>query len=286
MKHIADTKEKRTGLVVTIVVHAILLLLFFLYGLTYMDPPPQPGIAINFGTSDVGQGKVQPKPARTQPKPQPKVEEKVVEKPVEKPAEKTPKAEEQMMTQDTEEAPVTATEKKKPTPKKEAKKEEKKEEKKETPKPVEKAPEPPKPSKSTTNALSNLLNKPEASGGEGNDNKPGDKGKVNGDPNASAYNGNGGIGNHGNYSLGGRDPRNKPQPTYDGNDQGIVVVRILVDRNGRVFKAEAGVKGTTVTDRTLWKRAEEAALKTIWEPKADAPARQEGKIIYNFSIRE
>ena len=40
----------------TIVFHALLLLWFAFYGLTYQDPPPEEGIAINFGYQDDGLG--------------------------------------------------------------------------------------------------------------------------------------------------------------------------------------------------------------------------------------
>lgn len=36
-----------------------------------MDPPPENGIAINFGTSDTGQGEIQPlEPVKSSPQPE------------------------------------------------------------------------------------------------------------------------------------------------------------------------------------------------------------------------
>ena len=40
---------------------SLLLILLFFVGMTYLDPPQEYGIAVNFGTSNVGQGNVQPK---------------------------------------------------------------------------------------------------------------------------------------------------------------------------------------------------------------------------------
>ena len=53
-------KNKRAGLIGTILVHLLLLLLFMFYGLTYQYPIPEQGILINFGTSDEGTGEIQP----------------------------------------------------------------------------------------------------------------------------------------------------------------------------------------------------------------------------------
>ena len=39
----------------------ILFLLIFVVGPTYMDPPEEYGVAVNFGTTDFGSGNVQPK---------------------------------------------------------------------------------------------------------------------------------------------------------------------------------------------------------------------------------
>ncbi|MEZ4874635.1 MAG: hypothetical protein R2793_04100 [Flavobacteriaceae bacterium] len=41
---------------ITVILHVILLLLLFYFGLKYLDPPPENGIAVNFGTTDFGKG--------------------------------------------------------------------------------------------------------------------------------------------------------------------------------------------------------------------------------------
>ncbi|NDK18850.1 MAG: energy transducer TonB, partial [Zetaproteobacteria bacterium] len=48
--------------------------------------------------------------------------------------------------------------------------------------------------------------------------------------------------------------------------------------------ANAGVKGTTNSAPCLLKRAKDAALKTTWQPDSNAPLKQIGSIIYNFSL--
>ena len=40
----------------------------FYFGMTYLDPPEEFGIAVNFGTSDVGMGDIQPtEPLKSDP---------------------------------------------------------------------------------------------------------------------------------------------------------------------------------------------------------------------------
>ena len=56
-----DTPHKKKSAGLTALVAALLLLLFFMLGLTYYDPPVSYGMEVNFGTLAQGNGKVQPK---------------------------------------------------------------------------------------------------------------------------------------------------------------------------------------------------------------------------------
>ncbi len=270
-----ETKHEKKSFTITVVIHVVLILLLIFFGLTYLDPPPESGIAINFGTSEVGSGNEQPtEPVKSAPKQstaQPVKSEPVVEK--------------EVVTQDIEEAPVIEKKKKEPTPVETKQPEPPKEE----PKPVKKPD--PKPDKSTNDALSSILNGPErdgkATGGEGNDNQAGDKGSPDGDPNASSYYGQGaGLDGDGNYRLGGRKALNKEKFVQDCNESGIVVVRIEVNRDGRVINATPGVKGTTNNAPCLTDPARRAAMATRFNSDSNAPSRQVGTIIYNFKLTE
>ena len=55
---VLDTKNKRKSAGITIAVLLLLLYLIFNYGMDYIDPPVEYGIAINYGISD--QGRTQP----------------------------------------------------------------------------------------------------------------------------------------------------------------------------------------------------------------------------------
>lgn len=76
-----------------------------------------------------------------------------------------------------------------------------------------------------------------------------------------------------------------PSPAYKVQEAGKVVVKIWVDQYGKVVKAQAGVEGTTATDKTLWNAARAAALGAQFNMKADAPTMQEGTITYIFNLK-
>ncbi len=78
---------------------------------------------------------------------------------------------------------------------------------------------------------------------------------------------------------------NLPLPDYSVQNAGTVVVRIMVDQYGTVTSAVPGARGTTVQDATLWEAAKEAALKAKFNVSASAPAVQEGTITYVFTLR-
>jgi hypothetical protein len=240
-----------------------MLLLFIFFGLTYQDPPPEDGIAINFGYEDDGSGNTE------QSAPQ-QVEQATT-------TDATSTIDEEVTTQDSEEAP-SVTDKQTEQPK-------------ETPKEKPKEETKPQPDPRLQNALGKTGTQQGQGQGEGETTGGGDQGDPAGDRSSPNRSGNGGIGNSGNYRLGGRQALNKPKPTYDCPDEGRVVVKIYVDRSGKVISAIPGEKippegpATSFASECLFKRAKEAALDTKWQADPDAPERQVGYIIYNFDKR-
>ena len=75
-----------------------------------------------------------------------------------------------------------------------------------------------------------------------------------------------------------------PKPDYKVQESGTVVVSVWVDNYGNVTKALPGADGTTVTDKTLWQAARNAAMNTHFNQSADAPPLQEGTITYIFNL--
>jgi len=294
MSNFLDTKYKRKSAAITSVIMSLLLVAIFFFGMTYLDPPEEYGIAVNFGSSNVGSGNIQPKePIKSAP------EEKIVEeiqeevKEISEPekVEEVSNVAEEVATQDTEEA--IAIKKAKEEEKRIAEAERKAaiekeriERAKEAAIAKQKAEEAEK--RKRIDAMMGGINNAEgtANGGEGNDNEAGDKGKTTGDPNASGYYGNGGSGGNGDYQLGNRKAISRPTPKYICEEEGLVVVRIEVNVNGKVIKATPGVKGSTNTASCLLTQAKEAALKTKWTTDTKAPSKQVGTIKYRFSLSQ
>lgn len=126
--------------------------------------------------------------------------------------------------------------------------------------------------------------------GEGETDGVGDPGDPSGDILSPNRTGNIGVGNSGDYNLAGRTVRNKLKPNNDCNKEGVVVVSIWVDANGKVVQATGGVnipngpKSNYGTSSCLLPLAESAAKKTTWTPKAGADL-QRGYIVYRFELQ-
>jgi len=255
------TFQKKSAMVTTVFAGVVVFLLFFC-GLNYLDPPEEYGVAINFGTSDVGAGEpklnesIESKPLTDQvEKIQEKVEEKV-------------EVAEEVLAEGSKETVVLKPIKKK------------------TKKVVEKIK---KPTKETQDLLSNLFGKTatgKVAESEGDDNVNGVKGSETGDVNSNKYYGNDGLGGDGNYLLKGRRALSKPIRKPNCNEEGTVVVRIEVGVEGKVIKAVPGVKGTTNNSPCLLEPALKAALATKWNADGNAPNKQVGLIRYKFILSE
>ena len=290
-----NTRHKRKSAALTTTIMSLLLIGLFFVGMKYLDPPEEYGIAVNFGTSNVGKGNLQPtEPLRATSQEQVVEEEQqqeVVEKSEPETAKEASAISEDVATQDTEEAIAIKKEqeakrKADEIAKKAQLEKERIEKEKQAAIAKQKAEEEAK-RKKLDALIGGVSNSDGAvTGGEGNDNVSGDKGNINGDSNASGYYGNGGGGGNGDYNLGNRKPLSRPKPDYICNEEGLVVVSIEVDINGKVIKATPGVKGSTNTASCLLTQAKIAALKTKWQSDSNAPSKQVGTIKYRFSLSQ
>jgi len=68
------------------------------------------------------------------------------------------------------------------------------------------------------------------------------------------------------------------------NESGMVVVKIEVDKNGKVVSAEPGVRGTTNTAPCLLEPAKKIALSHKWPANSEAPSRQIGFVSVDFEL--
>jgi TonB family protein len=124
----------------------------------------------------------------------------------------------------------------------------------------------------------------EAPGSEGVTQGEGNQGSPTGSTESDNYAqglGGGGI----NFSLAGRNPVNLPKPEYNAQVSGTVVVRIRVNREGKVISAEPGVKGSNILDENLLAAAKKAALNARFNAKSDAAYTQAGTITYHFVLQ-
>ncbi len=296
MKYL-ETKHERNSAKITTLIIVILVLLLFVVGPPYMDPPEEYGVAVNFGNSAVGSGNVQPKePVKSEPKNIERPPEEAVSKPQEtKPeaasAEKS-KAED-AVTQNNEEA--IAIEKKKQADAQAKKVAEAKAKAQAEADAKAKAEAQQKAKEQAENeakkqkldALIGGVSKSEgtSSGGEGDDNKPGDKGQLDGDPYAASYFGGSGSGSGGvGYGLNGRGKATYQKLKQDCNESGLVIVKIIVNRAGNVVEATPGVQGTTNTAACLLEPAKKIALSHKWRPDSNAPTKQVGFVKVNFNL--
>lgn len=282
------TKHEKDSAKLTMLMIIVLVLMLFIMGPEYLDPPPEYGVAVNFGTTNFGKGNVQPKkPIKSKPVNLNKPSEPEVVQP-ETPKESS-KINEDVLTQENEEALAI---KKQKAAEAEAKAKAKAiadaKVKAEAERIAKKRKEEAE-KKRKLDALIGGVSKSEGteSGGEGNDSKAGDKGQLDGNPYAPSYFGGKGTGSGGvGYGLNGRGGASFKKLRQDCNESGLVIVRIVVNRNGNVIEATPGVKGTTNTAQCLLEPAKKIALSHKWPSEGKAPTRQIGFVSVNFKISQ
>ena len=263
----ATPVKYRNGLIGTVVYHtALLLLLLFLAFRTPLPLPEEQGILVDFGTTDLGFGNFEPRvsdPAPVLPQPTP-----------------SPVQQEQSITQDFEES-VSLPDRPRETPT--VTQRQTQETPRETP-PVEQPP--PTPVERTPNPSAMFPGRGDAAASnQGEAGGQGNQGTITGAPNVNVY-GEGGDAAGNRWSLEGRGlVGGLPLPTYNVNDQGVVVVEITVDRNGNVIGVRSGVRGTTATNPALLEAAEAAARRTRFNPDPNAAIQQTGTLTYIFRLQ-
>lgn len=274
-------KDKGIAIALTVVVHAIAVLLAFKFALvTPLPLPGEEGVEVDMGYYNQGKGDVQPvtPPAPVQAPEEQQTEEPEPEQepePVQEPAPEQPS--EELLAENTEETPAIE--------------EPKKEDEKTVEQPAQE--EPKKPEKPKQEVNQRAMFKPSSSGqndpsaSQGNTEGVGDMGNPNGLANVNRYEGQTQHGNGYSYNLGDRGAKNiiRPDKT-EFNEEGTVVVSIWVNKNGTVTKCEILPKGTTIIDERLRNMALEAARNSSFMEDANAPEVQKGTITYIFKIGE
>ncbi len=255
----------------TAIFHAVILIAFLLFGLTPPEIPQERGVLVALGYTDEGAGDRQPLTASPpEPAPAPASPETEPDPVVTQDTEETvaiPDAAEEIHT----EAEDTDTDRPETTPEPEEVAEEEPEEEPE-PEPDPRAMFPGQDQRSTDRQQ------------QGETDEEGDAGSQEGLIDADDLEGEAG-GEGVEYSLTGREANILPKPDYTTPATGRVVVRIVVNREGQVLRATAGARGTTTTDATLHRLAEEAAKNARFNRSPGAPEQQTGTITYIFIRR-
>jgi len=124
----------------------------------------------------------------------------------------------------------------------------------------------------------------ESSTGKGNGKGTGSQGNPFGSKDATGTEGSAKSGNGNSWSLGGRSLIGSlSKPVYSVQDEGKVVVNIVVDKNGDVITAEIG-RGTNTDNVALRSAALNAAKKAKFNA-IDSDKNQSGTITYNFQLQ-
>lgn len=302
-----NIKSHRIGKRAATIGGVTLLILLLIPIFFYQDPPPgQPGILVNLGLPDQGQGDENAQAATAQPSEpepptpsEPEVTPPTPEpQPEPEPARSEPQPEPDVIkTEDPSAVALREAKEKAAKAKadadrkaKEAKaaadrkaREEADRKAQEAAQAAAKAAADKKARDDAANATKDQIGGLFGSGsGKGNTGTAGNQGDPNGDPNSDRVNGIS-TGNGNVSGLGGRNIVNAPPVTGRTQDAGRVVVRICVDSNGKVTSAKYTVSGSRGATPTLISLAETNALK--YKFSSGTLDSQCGQITYNFTVQ-
>jgi outer membrane biosynthesis protein TonB len=240
-----------------------------------MDPPPENGIAINFGNTDAGSGNTNT--TELVKSEQREVVEPQVEESKSEPTAPS-QASENVLTADNEETIAFNKQKEIADAKAKADAKVKAAEQKKKQEEADK--------KAKLDALIGGVKKSDGktSEGDGNSKTPGNQGKLDGSIYSNSYYGSGkgtGTGS-GSWGLNGRKLSRPGAVKADCNAEGTVVVEVRVNKGGTVTNAKYSPSGSNTTATCLLEAATQSALKYKWNDDSNAPDDQIGFIVFNF----
>lgn len=273
------------GIIGTVVVHLIILLILFVVTLHAATPDEESGVPVMLGSAELSQGDADPYTLTEVDV----LDELQPETAPADPSVETP-SEQEMLTQDLEETVAMKPQKKPVKPKTEVKT------------PPKKQPEQPKqPTKTSEQIAAEKRAAAEKAAAEeaakkiagafGKGSSMGNRGTgttgsgVQGSPTGNSNTGKStGVGGVGSWDLNGRSLTGSlPIPVYNVQDEGRVVVTIVVNPSGRVISTSINKRTNTVST-ALRRAAEEAARKARFNV-TDGVNNQTGTITYYFKLR-
>ena len=235
------------AIAIATVVMGLLIALSFIWVIGSFQPEEpigMGGIVVNYGTSKDGMGNdyTSIDEPSTDPNANNKVPDQVTPEQKVAPTTSSDVDAKDIVTQSTEDAPVVNTKATKTT---------------NTPTTVTEN----KPTQPTINQNA-IYRKPDKNTGtgrgDGTGDTPGNQGERDGDP-LSPYYGTGGSG-LGNKPLPLSNFRNLVKPEDDGQETGTIMVKIQVNKQGRVIDATAGAKGTTFSNTAMYRKCEASMM--------------------------
>lgn len=273
------------GIIGTVVVHLIILLILFVVTLHAATPDEESGVPVMLGSAELSQGDADPYTLTEVDV----LDELQPETAPADPSVETP-SEQEMLTQDLEETVAMKPQKKPVKPKTEVKT------------PPKKQPDQPKqPTKTPEQIAAEKRAAAEKAAAEeaakkiagafGKGSSMGNRGTgttgsgVQGSPTGNSNTGKStGVGGVGSWDLNGRSLTGSlPIPVYNVQDEGRVVVTIVVNPSGRVISTSINKRTNTVST-ALRRAAEEAARKARFNV-TDGVNNQTGTITYYFKLR-
>ena len=277
-------QNKITGIIGTAVLHVVVLVLLLLLTLSRPEPQEEGGVPVMFGDTEQSQGESDPYTMTevdivSQPEtaePQPVQEEVKVEQPLitqaDEPSIQVKKEEKKKKKKQQKE--TTQTPKKETVPAKVVKEKTEAEKRAEAERAAAQA---------AANKIAGAFGKGSQMGSKGTSNTgTGIQGSPTGNSNTGNTTGEGG---YGTFDLNGRSlgQGGLPKPAYTVQDEGRVVVTIVVNPAGQVISTSIN-KRTNTVNPTLRKAAEEAARKARFNAISGVN-NQTGTITYYFKLK-
>ncbi len=277
MPFFKSVHEKKSARI-TVAIMFLLMLLLWLFGLPYLDPPLEYGVTVNFGESDTGFGETQ----QASVLPNNILSNQVEETSPSTSLSESPESEEVIVQNQPNDVVLNNDSNESSEAEKLAEAEAKR---KANEKAKIKAEQDAKKAKLDA-LLGNIQNPTSENSGQGISEGSSDQGQPNGNNYAPTYfgitgSGQGGVG----YGLNGRGKPSNSKVKPDCNEEGAVVVEIHVNRSGQVVQAIPGKRGTS-GDICLYDAAQKTALTYRWSADPNAPAIQIGFVVVNFTLTQ
>lgn len=285
-----QNKGRYIGIVGTLVIHLLLIVLFFLLKISTQVPEEEKtGLMVMIGTEQSVLSENTSNSVNDE-----RIEEKKQIEKAEKQVEKTIKEEDKKLITQTEEESLKVKEKKEN--KKEVKKKEVKPVKKEVTEAQRREQERletikreeqqrRKAEQEAAKKVTNAFGKSENLGNNQGSKEEGKGIEGSKEGNSSTGANTGSSTGYGSYDLGGRSigAGGLPKPSYNTKEEGKVVVNIVVNSKGQVISTSINPKTNTVS-QSLRKAATEAAKRAVFD-KIGEDRNQTGTITYFFNLR-